>query len=291
VSGQLRYVERVPPTEETSFVREPATGAPPSPDFLDVTEIADRPISREQLDRLVSRYGWAAEQCRGKDALEVACGTGPGLGLLASAARSFEAGDLSAPLLDIARRHYGTRVALRQLDAQALPLPAASKDVIILFEALYYLPQPERFVAECARVLRSGGKLLIATANKDLWDFHPSPFSHRYFGVPELRALCEAHGFDCRFFGFQPVEGTPLRQRLLRPIKRAAVASGLMPKTMKGKRWLKRIVFGAEVRMPAELTAASGTYQPPAAISADGADRRHKIIYCAATRRAQDGKC
>jgi len=39
--------------------------------------------------------------------------------------------------------------------------------VIILFEAIYYIPDAEKFVEECARVLRLGGKVLIATANKD----------------------------------------------------------------------------------------------------------------------------
>jgi ubiquinone/menaquinone biosynthesis C-methylase UbiE len=253
-------------------------------DFLSVTELANTPISVEQLDRLVNRYTWAAGYCRGKDVVEAACGVGPGLGLLAAVARSLEAGDYSRAILDIGRRHYGERLRLQEFDAEAMPFADRSKDVIILFEAIYYLRRPESFLAECARVLRSGGQLLLATANKDLWDFHPSPFSHRYFGVVELAALCAQHGFEARFFGYQQVKRMPLRQRVLRPVKRFAVASGLMPKTMHGKRWLKRIVFGAELPMPAELVPGMRPYAAPTPIAGDAPDREHKIIYCAATR-------
>ena len=257
-----------------------------STDFLEVTETARAPISGEQLERLVNRYCWAASYCRDKDVVEVGCGAGPGLGILASAARSLEAGDFSAPILAMAKAQYGERVALRQFDAEALPFADSTKDVIILLEAIYYLPRPERFLAECARVLRPGGTVLIASANKDIWDFHASPFSRRYFGVPELRAEFSERGFDCEFFGFQAVDRTPLRQRLLRPVKRVVVKLGLMPKTMKGKTWLKRIVFGAQRPMPSELVPGLALYVPPETVRGDEPDRRHKIIYCAATRRA-----
>jgi SAM-dependent methyltransferase len=257
--------------------------------FVSVTEISGTPISAEQLERLVNRYVWAAGFCGGKDVVEVACGVGPGLGLLEQTAKSLEAGDYSAPILEIARRHYGKRVALQQFDAARMPFADASKDVIILFEAIYYLPRPENFVTECVRVLRRGGQLLVASANKDLWDFHPSPYSHQYFGVADLAGLLGRHGFSCQFLGYQPVDRSPLRQRVLRPLKRLAVVSGLMPRTMGGKRWLKRIVFGAEVPMPGEITRTMATYVPPVEIVSTEPDRRHKIIYCVATKR--DERC
>jgi SAM-dependent methyltransferase len=255
-------------------------------DYAEVTEIVGEPITTEQLHRLHHRYTWAAGYCAGRDAVECGCGTGPGLGLLNAAAQSFEAGDISPRMVAAARRHYDSRIRITQFDAQALPFAARAKDVAVLFEAIYYLPDAAQFVRECARVLRPQGRVLIVTANKDLWDFHPSQHSHRYYGVPELGALFAEQGFDCEFFGFQDVQETSLRQRLLRPAKRFAVASGLMPRTMAGKRWLKRIVFGAEVPMPAELRAQDGRYVPPQPIPAGQPDRRHKIVYCAARLRS-----
>ncbi|QOJ32631.1 MAG: class I SAM-dependent methyltransferase [Gammaproteobacteria bacterium] len=267
----------------------PATASPDataSGDFLDVTEVAGEPISSEQLERLCHRYFWAREYCRNRDAVELACGTGPGLGILAQAARSFDAGDFSGQMVERVRRHYGNRIRVQQFAAQDMPYPDRSRDLILIFEALYYLPDVAAFFRECRRVLRPGGQLLIATANKDLADFNPSPHSHRYLGAGELHQELAREGFRVRCFGHLDVGTLSPRQKILRPIKKLAVASGLMPKTMRGKQLLKRLVFGQPVPMPAELTenmqpadiAGTLTPLPPGA-----ADQRHKVIYCEAT--------
>jgi SAM-dependent methyltransferase len=258
----------------------------PATNYLEVTEIVGEPITATQLARLHHRYFWAAEQCRGLDAVEAGCGTGPGLGMLAHAARSFEAGDFSPAIVEIARRHYGNRFPITQFDAQQMPFADRSKDVVMLFEAIYYVPDAHRFVAECARILRPGGRVLIVTANKDQWDFHPSAHSVRYYGVTELDQMFTKHGFTCRFSAIEAVDSVDLRQRVLRPVKKLAVMSGLMPKSMAGKRWLKRIVFGRQAPMPAEIAAGAAPYEPPQEIPENTPDRLHRIIYCVATRAA-----
>lgn len=255
-------------------------------DFQDVTEMAGEPITAEQLDRLSHRYSWASGYCSDRDVVELACGTGPGVGLLHGVARSFEAGDFSGAMIERVRRHYGDRVVVRQFDAQAMPCADASKDVLIIFEALYYLPDVSAFVRECRRVLRAGGVVLIATANKDLPDFNPSPYSHAYLGVVELAEVFGREGFDTDFSGYLDASATSLKQRVLRPIKQVVVASGLMPKTMRGKRLLKRLVFGKPVPMPAEINQSSEPLIQPTPLSADVPDRSHKVIYCTATLRS-----
>src|SRR5688572_14504822 len=121
--------------------------ATPRVDFVSVTEIAGDEDSREQVERLARRYYWAGEYCRGKDVLEVACGTGQGVGYLSTLARSVTAGDFSQPLLDIARQHYGERFDFRHFDAQEMPFSDRSFDVVLVFEALYYIPDADRFLA------------------------------------------------------------------------------------------------------------------------------------------------
>lgn len=253
------------------------------PDFLQVTELAGAAISNEQLERLGHRYAWAAQYCRGKDVAELACGTGPGLGALSRLAASFEAGDYSREMLERVKTHYGDRIALARFDALEMPYADDSKDILIIFEAIYYLGDVGRFVAECKRVLRGGGQVLIATANKDLPDFNPSPFSHRYLGVMELNEEFKAHGFSVRCFGYLDTTCVSLRQRILRPLRRLAVASGLMPRTMRGKQLLKRIVFGRLVLMPAEIDLKSVEYATPTTLPSNQPDRQHKVIYCVAT--------
>lgn len=151
------------------------------------------------------------------------------MGYLAGIARSLDAGDYSEEILDIARRHYGERISLRQFDAQDMPFEDKSKDVIILFEAIYYLPDVAKFVRECARVLRPGGKVLIATANKDLFDFNPSPHSYKYYGTVELRELFERSGFNVKLYGYMDVRSVSIRQRILRPIKFLASKTRIIP--------------------------------------------------------------
>ncbi len=186
-------------------------------------------------------------------------------------------------MLGRVRAHYRDRVSLARFDALQMPYADASKDVLIIFEAIYYLASIPRFLAECRRVLRPGGVLLIATANKDLADFNPSPHSHTYPGVLELRNECATQGLSVRCFGYLDTEAVSMRQRILSPIKRVVVGLGLMPKTMRGKQLLKRLVFGRLVMMPAELAAVQSDYRPPTELPTDRPDRRHKVIYCAAT--------
>lgn len=251
-------------------------------DFLSVTELSGDDVTQEQVERLCHRYYWAGEYCRDKDVLEAACGTGQGAGYLSDLAGSYRAGDYSEEILKIARSHYGERIAFKQFDAQEMPFIDSSLDVIILFEALYYIPSGERFVAECKRVLRLGGKVLIATANKDLFDFNPSPHSFVYYGVKELTQLFAENGFSTNFFGYVPVDSLSVKQKILRPIKKFVVNSGLMPKTMAGKKLLKRLVFGSLIPMPAEICADMVNYASPTGLVAGKPDQLHKVIYCVA---------
>ena len=253
--------------------------------YIEVTELAGDPVSREQIDRVAARYSWALGYAYGKDVLEIACGSGPGLGLLQKAALSFVAGDISEQILARARAHYGTRVDLRIMDAMSLPFPDESLDVVLIFEALYYVPDARRFVDECRRVLRPSGVVLVSNANKDLFDFNPSPHSYTYHGVVELADLFGSRGFSTRFWGDVPVTQLSWRQKLLRPVKRAVVSLKLMPKSMAGKKVLKRLVFGELKTFPAELAddmlAEQSSLRP---IDGSRPDTVHKVVFCEARR-------
>jgi SAM-dependent methyltransferase len=253
-------------------------------DYSSVTELAGEEVSREQVERLAHRYLWAGGYCDGRDVLEVACGPGQGLGLLAARARRLWAGDLTSRLVRDARRHYGDRVFIMELNAQYLPFPDDVLDVVILFEAIYYLHSAATFAAECRRVLRPGGHVLIASANPDLWDFNPSPHSVGYYGIVELGRLLGEAGFECRFFGHLLVDAVSMRQRVFRPLKKMAATLGLIPKTMAGKKFLKRLVFGGLVPMPVEIGRDTIPFMPPVPLPPGLPDLRFKVIYVAAAK-------
>jgi len=252
-------------------------------DYTTVTEVSGDEVSREQVQRLCNRYYWAERYCAGKDVLEVACGSGQSLGLLQGVSKTFEAGDMSDELLTLAKRHYGERVKVQKIDAHQMPFGDRSKDVILCFEAIYYLEDVTKFLCECQRVLRPGGVLLITSANKDLYDFNPSPYSHSYYGVVEMRDLFSRFGFATEFFGDTPLQDLSIRQRILRPIKKLVVQLGLVPKSMSGKKMLKRLVFGNLVQMPAEITDATCPRIHPDPIPSGIPATTHKVIFCKAT--------
>lgn len=251
-------------------------------DYLHITELSGDQVSAEQVERMCHRYNWAGEYCKDRDVLEAGCGTGQGLGYLQKISRSLKAGDYSSSILGRAQVHYGSRVELTQFDAQKMPFESKSLDVVILFEAIYYVPSAERFVEECRRVLRPGGVVLIATANKDLYDFNPSPQSFKYFGVVELEQVFSAQGFSVECFGYCSVDTVSWRQRVLRPLKKLAVSMRVMPKTADGKKLLKRFVFGRLVELPAEVKPESMSHAPVERLPLGQPDQNHKVIYCVA---------
>ena len=252
--------------------------------YEDVTELPGTPISREQLFRMYNRYSWTADLSKGCDVLEVACGAGQGVGLIGRQAKSVCAGDYSVRILERARAHYGDRFVFEQFDAQEMPFDDNSFDVVVIHEALYYLPDADRFIFEARRVLRNGGRILLTNSNKDLFDFNPSPHSTVYHGVVELRALFLKHGFLPEFYGSQPLENVSLVQKITRPIKQLMVTFGLMPKTMRGKQILKRIIFGKLVLMPAEILPEMSDRETLIPLNPEKACSTHKIIYCVAKK-------
>jgi 2-polyprenyl-3-methyl-5-hydroxy-6-metoxy-1,4-benzoquinol methylase len=53
-------------------------------------------------------------------------------------------------------------------DAARLPFGRVF-DSVVSFETIEHVPDPARFVAECARVLKPGGNFLVSTPNRELW--------------------------------------------------------------------------------------------------------------------------
>src|SRR5688572_28831304 len=222
-----------------------------------ITDVAGEPAGATQRERLVARYHWAAGYCDAADVIEVACGTGQGLGLLRKRARSLIGCDLSLENLERVRSTYGSSIPIARADAQVLPFESASLDVVILLETLYFLPVPDAFLAEAFRVLRPGGRCLISTINKDCPDFNPNhPLYFNHYGAPELAAKLKSHGLEPACFGIIPLDQPSLRSKLFRPVKQVAVKLNLIPDSMQARLLLKRIVFGRLEPMPHDISSS-----------------------------------
>jgi SAM-dependent methyltransferase len=255
-------------------------------DYSGVTEVVGTRVTREALSMLYTRYAFGATLAEGRDVLEVACGGGPGLGYLARHARRVIGGDYTAPLLSRAERHYQGGIPLLRLDAQALPFRSGSFGAVLLYEALYYLLEPDRFVAEAGRVLQRPGCLVISTVNPEWSDFNPSPLSTRYFSGRELASLLSERGFLAEIFGAFPVIQASAKERAVSAVRRAAVRLRLIPSTMKGKELLKRLFLGRLVTFPSEVTEAMAPYCPPARLHTNTAPIRDFKVLFAVGRRS-----
>ena len=102
--------------------------------------------------------------------LDIGTGTGRMIELFAGEADRFTALDNNSEMLRIARAKLGglvpgeldqERVEIMLGDFNALPLPDSSFDTVIFHQVLHYAQNPEAVIAEAARVLRPGGRMMI----------------------------------------------------------------------------------------------------------------------------------
>ena len=80
----------------------------------------------------------------------------------------------------------------------ALDLPAASFDLVLLMHALTYAERPAAAVAEAARMLRPGGRLVAACLNKHEHRGAVTPYGHVNLGFSprELRRFADKAGLE-----------------------------------------------------------------------------------------------
>ncbi|MFD1952550.1 ArsR/SmtB family transcription factor [Sphingomonas arantia] len=97
--------------------------------------------------------------------VDIGTGTGRMIELLAPLSQRAIGVDRSPEMLRMARSKLSDAglgsVELRQGDMYALPLAPASADTAILHQVLHYAQQPAAVIAEAARLLGRGGRLLI----------------------------------------------------------------------------------------------------------------------------------
>jgi SAM-dependent methyltransferase len=261
---------------------------PPPANYSAITEAPGLQATQEQIARLVQRYRFAAQFAEGKRVLEAACGSGMGLAYLASRCERITGIDIDPTNLTAARRAGQgiPNVSVELMDAQATRFADASFDLILLFEAIYYLNDPGRFVSESHRLLTDSGTLIVCTVNRDWKDFHPSPYSSRYFSVPELRDLLKTRFSRVDFFGGGAVHPEGLKAKALSWVKRAAVRLDLIPGSLGARAVLKRIFIGKTLPLPERIDDAIARYEEPAPLADDRPVWNWKIIYALARKQA-----
>ena len=106
----------------------------------------------------------------GDHVLEIGCGTAALGAAIAARGAAVVASDLSLRWLVLAGKRLAGSSA-RAVDlvacaAEALPFPDESFELVAAADVVEHVESPARFVRECARVLRPGGLLFLATPNR-----------------------------------------------------------------------------------------------------------------------------
>lgn len=250
---------------------------------MDYEDVSERPgirVTREAASMLYTRYAFASNFCVNKEVLEVGCAAGMGLRFLAKWAKRVVGGDYSQKMLSVAPRSSESGVSLVRLDAHRLPFKDASFDVIVFFESIYYLSRPVVFVRECRRVLRDNGILLLCSVNCEWEGFSPSALSQGYLTARQIDNLLTENQMEAKIFAAFAADAESMPAKIVRKIRSIAVRLHVFPRTMRGKELLKRIFYGALVRLQPEITDSMADYQAPAPIPVDGTKiSGFKVLY------------
>jgi SAM-dependent methyltransferase len=149
-------------------------------------------LSRDNIARLV---GTAAPYVSG-DLLDVGCGMKPYEALLGGRTTSW----MGIDFVESASGQTRADVFGSALD---MPFADESFDTVLCTQVAEHVPEPARLFAECARVLRPSGTLILTTPQTE--EMHEQP--HDYFRYTRygLQYLAQTHGFQV--IALQPFGG------------------------------------------------------------------------------------
>jgi SAM-dependent methyltransferase len=135
----------------------------------------------------LARYWLAADLASGLDVLDAGCGVGYGAEMIARAGASRVVGiDLAPEAIAAASERVGEMADFQVGDVQDLPFDEGSFDLVVCFEVLEHLEDPEPAITALKDVLREGGLLIASSPNRGVYP-PGNPYHLHEFTLEELR--------------------------------------------------------------------------------------------------------
>jgi SAM-dependent methyltransferase len=157
--------------------------------------LPDVPAENYWFRRHLAVYEWVAERCQGRDVVDMACGEGYGVEVLARRARRVTGVDANPDAHEHARLKYtrpGVRFELELVESFAEPC-----DAVVFLQTIEHVADPEAILRHFREMLRPGGTVYVSTPN--LLTLAPpgaeksdNPWHLKEYRAEEFRALCEA---------------------------------------------------------------------------------------------------
>lgn len=116
--------------------------------------------------RLISRYGGALPGRRILDLGSGMGGTSVALGLAGAAPLAFEYNRAYCDIIRLRAERYNMGLPVVNGAGEQLPFADASFDMVIAWDVVEHVQQPDLLLAELARVLRPGGRALLTVINR-----------------------------------------------------------------------------------------------------------------------------
>ena len=181
-----------------------------------IPEESGKGFARVNLVRHRVAHLYAIKKIRGsRRVLDIGCGTGYGAAMVASRVGEVVGIDSSGEAVARARAtHRSDNLEFMTMPATDLSFPDGSFDAACSIQVIEHIEDVERHLSEVVRVLRPGGRFVVATPNRLTYspDGLHNPFHVREYVAEELEALLATF--------FQEVEITGLHAGLdlaLRP--------------------------------------------------------------------------
>ena len=135
----------------------------------------------------LARYWLAADLANGLEVLDAGCGVGYGAEMIARAGASRVVGiDLAPEAIATASERVGEPVDFRVGDVRDPPFDEGSFDLVVCFEVLEHLEDPEPAITALKGVLRQGGLLIVSSPNRGVYP-PGNPHHLHEFTLEELR--------------------------------------------------------------------------------------------------------
>ena len=159
---------------------------------------ADAAYRSQEVTRVLAALDRYQIRIDGADVLDLGCNEGTITVQYAGAgARSVLGVDVDTEAIAKAQRQRsGPGVEFRPSATDVLPVETASIDTIVSYDVFEHVASPPALLAECRRVLRPGGKMLIGSWGwyypyaPHLWSAMPVPWAHVLVSERTLLRAC-----------------------------------------------------------------------------------------------------
>ncbi len=155
--------------------------------------LPDVPMENYWFQRHLVAYEWVAERCRGLDAIDMACGEGYGIEVLARRAARVVGVEANPAAFEHARAKY-SRPGLR-LVRDLVETFAEPADAVAFMQTIEHLENPARVLEHFRSLLRPGGVAYVSTPNvltlaPEGAERSGNPWHVREYRAEEFRELC-----------------------------------------------------------------------------------------------------